>query len=315
MKVFDKNWLNDVRERPVPFDLAAFSMLSRWEEALLFNLVRDQFEGQGVIVDAGCFLGASTRALSSGLQQTEFAIQDGFKVHSYDLFVAPDDEYTLSLLPKGTTPGANIRHLFERNIDPVKSWVQIHEGDIKTAEVPEAPVELLFVDVAKCWLTNEVIIRHFFSKLVPESSIVIQQDFGTPFVPWVHVTMEFFADQFELLGVIGSSAVYRFKGGGQFDGNSLRNLALERKLELLEAAEARHEGYPQHAINASRGMLIFMEDSLEAALDYIQSQRGRFPGENWHSQFLDAVEGMARVWGQGKGLEDDMASKFERYLS
>ena len=46
----------------------ARTMLSAQELELLYTLARDQYTGQGEIIDGGAFLGGSTLALATGLR-------------------------------------------------------------------------------------------------------------------------------------------------------------------------------------------------------------------------------------------------------
>ena len=49
---------------------------------------------------------------------------------------------------------------------------------------------MLFVDIAKTWALNDVVIEQFFPRLIPGRSVVVQQDYAFAFRPWVAITME-----------------------------------------------------------------------------------------------------------------------------
>ena len=53
--------------------------------------------------------------------------------------------------------------------------------------------QVLFIDVAKTWRINDVVIAQFFPKLIPGHSIIIQQDYMWGFGPWIHITMALLA--------------------------------------------------------------------------------------------------------------------------
>src|SRR5262245_36765884 len=64
------------------------SMIWMSEQQFLYLLARDYFQGTGVIVDAGIFLGSSTRTLTAGLRSRpdlERVLAAGQPVRSYDL--------------------------------------------------------------------------------------------------------------------------------------------------------------------------------------------------------------------------------------
>jgi hypothetical protein len=301
----------------LPFDPRPFSMLSPREESLLYALAKERYEGAGAIIDAGAFLGASTLCLGEGLRENPaFQSRKGENlpiwppIHSYDLFVCPDDEFALRYFPQGTLPGHSIEDSFRRNIRDVSEWVAVHTGDIKKQSWSSGPVELLFVDLAKCWGTNRSVIELFFPALLPGQSLLVQQDFGTPYVPWVHVAMGYYANQFEALGMIGSSTVYRCRETPL--SVDLRSIPLSQKLEYANIAMEQIGDQAVPSVVASKGMLLFMEESLEASLSYLREQRPRMAGNALGLEYLDLVDGMVRTWNIGSHLERDMSTKFER---
>src|SRR3954467_13500798 len=76
------------------------TMLSHGERVMLHWLARE-FPTDGHIIDAGCFLGGSTLPLASGLKLRGGAA----KIHSYDMFIAPNDGYALGLIQTGKKRG------------------------------------------------------------------------------------------------------------------------------------------------------------------------------------------------------------------
>src|SRR5688572_29212469 len=63
------------------------SMMSLEEKSLLYLLARDLYTGEGSIVDAGLFMGASTVAFASGLRENRHARrqQASKPIQSYDI--------------------------------------------------------------------------------------------------------------------------------------------------------------------------------------------------------------------------------------
>lgn len=317
MVPFPSEDLSRFSRTELPFDPRPFSMLSPGEESLLYALAKERYEGSGAVIDAGAFLGASTLCLGEGLRRnprfqslTRETLPVWPPLHSYDLFVCPDDAFALGFFPEGTSPGHSIEDIFRRNIRDVSALVAVHAGDIKKESWSSAPVELLFVDLAKCWGTNRSVIELFFPALLPEQSLLVQQDFGTPYVPWVHVAMGYYANQFEALGMIGSSAVYRCMETPL--PADLRSLPLSQKLEYADVAMERMGDPAVPSVVASKAMLLFMEDSLETSLAFLREQRPRMAGNALGLEYLDLVDGMVRTWNIGSHLERDMSTKFER---
>src|SRR6202012_5380603 len=74
-----------------------------------------------------------------------------------------------------------------------------HAGNFLDQKWSGDPIEILFIDVAKTAALNAHAIGEFFPNLVPETSIVVHQDYFHCWHPHIHVSMEFLSDEFELL--------------------------------------------------------------------------------------------------------------------
>jgi len=188
------------------------TMLSVEERQFLYALGRDYWTGEGAIVDAGCFLGGSTLSLAMGAMANTREIDTASAIHSYDLFVADAHQAGSYLKKFGTfTAGDSVRSIFDRQTLSVRALLNVHEGDLREFPWPsDDPIEVLFIDVSKTWALNDFIVREFFPALVPERSIVVQQDYVHPTCPWLAVTMEYLADYFELIDYVPyNSMIYR----------------------------------------------------------------------------------------------------------
>jgi predicted O-methyltransferase YrrM len=210
------------------------SMLSYDERALLHWAARTA--RPGAIVDLGSFLGGSTLALARGAEG------DGRTVHAFDRFVLNAD-WERHWMPDGfaVEPGQSTREAFDHNVAAVADRVAIHEGDVRDVRW-EAPIGLLFVDIAKHWEVADAVWRTFLPRLSP-GAVVIQQDLVHWGHPWCAIVMELLADRFEYLGWIPySSAVYRCVAPIREDdlpAHLLTELSCEEMLGLVERAALR----------------------------------------------------------------------------
>src|SRR5690606_26411107 len=86
----------------------------------------------------------------------------------------------------------------------------VHEGDLAAFPWdPGTPIEILFIDLAKSWQTNDVLLHQFFPRLRP-GAYVIQQDYHWPHTPWISITMEWLRSSFTYLGSMPwATALYR----------------------------------------------------------------------------------------------------------
>lgn len=321
MSEFGTEWLDApfaASECPELRRVRPFSMLHPPEEAALYRYGRDVYRGAGEIIDAGCFLGASTCALGYGLRDNRRLSPEQLRgrIHSFDLFLTPKGDSVKRFVDEGTQPRESFRPQFERNIQPIHEHVVVHAGNLKKSTWRPESVEFLFVDIAKCWETNQKIVDDFFPLLIPGVSIVHQQDYIMQYCPWIQVAMEYYAEHFEILGWAGTSVFFRYLGGlSEAPLISLRSLPVEEKLALLERAEGRFTGPPAWAVEAGRILLVFLEIGQAEALDLIAEHRQRNAGASvppLRKEFLDTVEEVVRIWNWGIDLERDMTTKFER---
>jgi hypothetical protein len=220
-------------------------MLMDDELRLLAFLGEDVWRGQGIVVDAGCFLGGSTVALASGLRANlaRRGRSEGPFLHSFDLFRIED--WTRGpFFPESARAGDSIRAAFDRNIAAFAPLVRVNEGDITATEPPTEPIEILFIDLAKHWTVCDWITEHLFPRLIPGRSIVVQQDYlwGAT-TGWLQVTMEYYRDEFEMLCDTGlNSVAFRLRkpfAPGRLRPRLVESLPVAGKAALMERAAAR----------------------------------------------------------------------------
>ena len=69
-------------------------------------------------------------------------------------------------------------------------------GDLSAIGWSGGPIEFLFVDAMKSWTLANSIVHDFYPALIPGSSIVVQQDFGSFYVYWLHLLTYRFREYF-----------------------------------------------------------------------------------------------------------------------
>jgi hypothetical protein len=269
------------------------SMLSVAERRLLYWLGAEHARGDGAIVDAGCFVGGSTVALAEGVRANSHVT--GARIDAFDRFVVDEFMAEHYLARYGLRPGESFRHVFDANTAAVRDLLVVHEGDFAAAEWEEHPIEVLFVDIAKTWELNDIVTRRFFPWLVPERSIVVQQDLAHAFCPWLAVTMELLAEHFELIGwVEQNSVVYRCRRAVPADAIPPRLQALpgDRRLALLDRAITRFAGVPAALLACARVVLLAELGDLceaRAQLSAIQGAHAGNPVVAWETGEVEAA--------------------------
>lgn len=190
-------------------------MIADDERRLLYVLARDYFQGEGVIIDGGTYLGDSSLALGYGLIDRQYPAKKA--IHAFDLFIIDDGSAQLHL-PEADKAGRiikggdNVQFIYENRTAAISQYIQIHAGDVTQTAWENGPIEILFCDISKSWGVNDYILQNWLPSLIPERGILIQQDQVQEHHVWVGITMEMLSDHFECLDYVkNSSMVYRLR--------------------------------------------------------------------------------------------------------
>jgi hypothetical protein len=311
------------REVTLPPDAVGIpTMLSKTERKLLYGLARDYASGDGAIVDAGCFLGGSTAALLAGLRDRPNG-WTGPPVVSYDLFRV--EEYTLAKFFGGDPSvriGDSFRHRFDANVAGFDLPHVVHEGDITEIGWSGEPIDVLFLDVLKSPEINDAVLREFFPSLVPGRSVIVHQDYGWGWMPWIPITVELMRDSLVLLDWMewGSHAFFvRDELPTEVIERGVGGLDVETRLGLIEAAIARADGWVRGMLEVDRAALVIERDGEDAGLAELAAIAGRHQGHGTVLACIDDPEaglstrrlGVAR---NGRGWPTRLARRLKAAL-
>jgi hypothetical protein len=286
--LIDRPW----RDVALPRDAVGIpTMLSKAERRVLYSLARDYARGEGAIVDAGCFLGGSTAALLAGVRDgPERAARP---VESYDLFRI--EEFTVPKFFAGDRSvrvGESFRPRFDAHVAGFDVPHVVHEGDITELGWSGGPIEVLFLDVLKSWEINDAVLRDFFPSLVPGRSVIVHQDYGWGDTPWIPISVELMRDSLVLVDWMewGSHVFFVERelprrvledGAGGLD--------VDAKIEAIDRAVARAEGWVQGMVEVARTFLIAERDGRDAALRELRSIAERHPGHGFVLSCIDEM--------------------------
>jgi SAM-dependent methyltransferase len=245
----------DIREVPAPetqFTPSIYGMLMPLETEYLRTFASKDYSGQGAIVDLGCWFGGSTVALASGLREHADLKLRSALVHAHDLFIWEAWMDSLSTV-RGTPlegkykPGDSFLEECRRLTAPWKENIKLCPGDLTSIGWSGGPIEFLFVDAMKSWQLANSIIHDFYPSLIPGTSILVQQDFGSFYVYWIHLTTYRFRDYFLPIYDVayGSSVVFRYV-----------------------------KQIPGHLLKAHYDLSSFSPDEIDAAFDYAKGLVG-----------------------------------------
>ena len=160
--------MNALRERlfdetSVPAEVLDYpGMTTRTEKAILYNLARHYYRGEGQIVDVGIFLGASTNAFAAGLRSNPDALSKVIPatkpIRSFDIAIwvkAFDRHLKQDVVAKALGPDMNLKEgdsflpLLNRLLAQHLDLIDFRIGDIVQTAKVDGPVEIAFYDCLK----------------------------------------------------------------------------------------------------------------------------------------------------------------------
>jgi hypothetical protein len=219
-------------------------MLRDGERKLLYCIGKNEFRGEGVIIDAGAFAGASAFCFASGLANNKAGPFSRKCIHSYDLFRV-DEPYVQDYIINNFQPikrGDSFLSIFKQQTEKYEDVISIHEGDFVKQKCREELIEILFLDVCKSKVLNAHALVEFLPHLEPGRSMVLQQDFFHEFHPYIHYTLQYLKDYLVTeVSQIDATRVYRLARAvppSVLERIAADDFSIEQKLGFLEELAA-----------------------------------------------------------------------------
>lgn len=207
------------------------------------------WRGKGAVVDLGSYIGGSTARLAHGM---ELNGAPG-KVIAFDRFTSDEGLKHRLLYPAGVPrfEGDDMFPAAQALLAPFGDRVEMRRGDVSRMEWDDGPIEVMHVDLAKSPMMTAHILRAFAHALIPESGLMIQQDYLHPRNPWIPVAMEFLSDCYEpIAGCRRNSVLFRVMRAptaAEVDAALVAMTDREETLRLLTAAQHRLPNAPHRA--------------------------------------------------------------------
>ena len=191
-------------------------MLSIQERQYIHNYAQNQYSGLGEIVDLGCWLGGSSVALVTGLQENPNLELRQKIIHAYDLFVWESwmDPFVVDTPLQGLyKSGDSFLPECQRGISQWEQQIKLYPGDLDKIGWQGNDIEFLFIDAMKSWQLANSILTKFVSCLIPQHSVIIHQDFSHFGTYWIHLVMYRLRSYFEPIYDIPDSwsLVFQYK--------------------------------------------------------------------------------------------------------
>ena len=266
------------------------SMMSLLEKRVLSTLARERYTGEGVIIDAGIFLGASTVCFGEGLRLNPVAKKIAKR------WKKPIIAFERAIINPGmpgffkrnnvvgmAEPGESFADAVEANIRPVADMVDLRLGDIlETAQGIDSPIEILFLDVLKLPEISRFVVRNFFPKLIPGLSIVVQQDYFYERLPFIKTDQEFFSEYFTFIGEVCSTALFLCtKAIPESAIAQLEQGLPSREQERLASIAMQRSCDParRYMMALSKVRLVKQLYGSDSADEYLQFVKNEFPDQ------------------------------------
>lgn len=204
-------WPWQTKRKPLTVGMTTYS-----EQDYLRAYASRTYTAQGAIVDLGCWMGSLTIPLLQGLPHNKAWLAKPMAVHAYDQFVWQtwmDKHYDAKFFVQKPTEGASFVEDFRRAVTPydTQKMLKTNAGDLTQERWEQGPIELLVVDVMKSWELANVVLKEFYSHLLPGKSYVMHQDFVHHTTPWIHLIHYRLRDYFEPVEEIEDACTYIFK--------------------------------------------------------------------------------------------------------
>jgi predicted O-methyltransferase YrrM len=233
--------------------LRAPSMMNRHEKGVLYWLARNAFTGEGVIIDAGLFLGASTIAFGQALRDRGCAVSPGVghrPIRSYDRAVwtpgmtrqlqKADVRNLLEALGR-PVDGNSYEPLLRRILAPYDDLVELHIGDIRATLAADRPIDIAFYDCLKTPAVEKAVFLEAARWYRP-GTYVVQEDYFYDAAVDVKIRQELLAEHFDYLGNAGQMAIFRLRERlpeRLFNDDPVDKLTIDLKASLLRQASER----------------------------------------------------------------------------
>jgi len=296
-------------------------MLRRHEARLFHDLAKDVYTGRGTIVDAGSFLGKSAYYFANGLRANPAFDRTRDRVHCFDNFVVNEEgttEFIRKALGQTLGIGESTREIFERQVAPVRDLLQVHAGDFHVVPWPSQPIEILMVDIAKSESLGKRVVEVFFPDLVPGLSIVVHQDYHHPWLPHIHVVMEYLADYFQIVAPrVDSSAGFLLTKA--IPTQVLRraiahDFSLAEQLALMDRALERLPADDRHFVELARLKLQGKRNDSRALRDELDRIESRHAEAKEDHSWRSGLEEMRIFVDEAEGWQQKELGNFARAL-
>lgn len=207
------------------------------ERVLLWNLFREEWDGQGHVIEIGPFLGGTTRAIAAGMLANP-RLSPTSRLHTYDRFgeyYSPESlrQMIEPLVRRGTftsdeadrlSASGDFLQVFHavHGAHPYAELICAHDfplpdfpADVATAKTfdrfaDDREIGALFVDGCKSWASTVYAMKYLLPRLRLGAPVIFQ-DFGWYTCFWISSAVYALRDVLEFHSRADATYVYRLK--------------------------------------------------------------------------------------------------------
>lgn len=279
------------------------SMLDGAQSAVVYQLARLAYSGEGRIAELGAYIGGTTCLFGEALHR------GGVKrrvLEVYDLFEHNDaSRRRLARHPRNDP--TSFLPIWTENTAPYRDLIHLCRGDLReTADLHASDLEILYVDIVKHPSVIAPVVQKFFRRLRP-GSIVIHQDYFHWQSPWVVTSTERLMSYFDIVGTV-SNHMLVLRSNQHIPDDMLdvddAALAPEHLEELMRSAIERFQGIRAGLLAVSMLNLLGASPSFDFGGE-AASVRDKFSNSRSGGRvlrYLDAVESARQASAKGRPL-------------
>ncbi len=177
------------------------------------NYAERIYEGEGAIVDLGCWFGSTTISLAIGLAKNNKVRKAKPKIYALDQFLWEDWMVPFVKETKWENyfkVNDTFIQAFEENINKYKKHIVTQKVDLTKFKWQAGKIEFLLIDAMKSWDLLNAIQQNFYPYLIPEKSIILHQDFCHYYTYWIHLLTYRLKDFFSPVDATNSGSSVAF---------------------------------------------------------------------------------------------------------
>ncbi|MFY0599384.1 MAG: hypothetical protein JXR03_06910 [Cyclobacteriaceae bacterium] len=201
-------------------------MISAEEKKYLYFLTSSYWKGEGNIVEIGPWLGGSTYCLASGLSTSKH--YRGQKIYVYDNFIWREFMGLRANLELNDND--DFLPFFKENLKDYSDYIVAFKESLPDESVPndkdaltkrqlefspselihydsKEKVEILFIDGAKSWSGTRYLLEVFHHSLIPNTTLLVCQDYKYWGCYWVIMIFEILKDKMEIEHILPYNSV------------------------------------------------------------------------------------------------------------